>query len=308
MATIVTRTGKGSALTFAEGDANFTNLNTDKVELTDISVTTGASADTSALAYNNSTGVFTFTPVETSDLAALDDFSVTTGSPTGGGALAYNNTTGVFTFQAADISALDFAALDDFSVTTGAASGAGALSYNNTTGVFTFNPVDTSLVLTEVEEDTAPVLGGSLDVNDNSITTTVTNGDITITANGDGEVVLGPLTSVGKIISFSEEIETLAAVSGTLSIDAADGPIKYVVPSGAMTINGLASPIDGQTATLLVDNATNSSNFGITLGSGLLTPAGDGVTVTDSGYDLVTITCVDATNGLYIVTAINDFQ
>jgi hypothetical protein len=32
MATIVTRTGKGSALTFAEGDANFTNLNNDKLE------------------------------------------------------------------------------------------------------------------------------------------------------------------------------------------------------------------------------------------------------------------------------------
>lgn len=32
MATIVTRAGKGSALTFEEGDANFTNLNTDKIE------------------------------------------------------------------------------------------------------------------------------------------------------------------------------------------------------------------------------------------------------------------------------------
>jgi len=32
MATIVTRAGKGSALTFVEGDANFTNLNTDKLE------------------------------------------------------------------------------------------------------------------------------------------------------------------------------------------------------------------------------------------------------------------------------------
>lgn len=32
MSTIVTRTGKGSALTFAEGDANFTNLNNDKLE------------------------------------------------------------------------------------------------------------------------------------------------------------------------------------------------------------------------------------------------------------------------------------
>jgi len=32
MSTIVTRTGKGSALTFTEGDANFTNLNADKLE------------------------------------------------------------------------------------------------------------------------------------------------------------------------------------------------------------------------------------------------------------------------------------
>ena len=32
MATIVTRASKGSALTFAEGDANFTNLNDDKLE------------------------------------------------------------------------------------------------------------------------------------------------------------------------------------------------------------------------------------------------------------------------------------
>lgn len=45
MATIVTRTGKGSALTFAEGDANFTNLNTDKLEniVEDISPTLGGS-------------------------------------------------------------------------------------------------------------------------------------------------------------------------------------------------------------------------------------------------------------------------
>ncbi len=270
MATIVTRSGKGSALTFVEADANFTNLNTDKLELTDLSVTTATPAETSALTYNNTTGVLTFTPVYIGDLAALDDLSVSTAAP----------------------------------------SGAGSLTYNNSTGTFTFSPADTSLLpfIETIDEDTTPQLGGNLDVNNNSITTTVTDGDITITANGAGEVVLGPITDVGKISAFSEDIETLVGVSGTLNIDAADGPIKYVVPSGAMTINGLASPIEGQTTTLLIDNATNSSNHGITLGVGLLTPAGDGVTVTDSGYDLVTITCVDSTNGLYIVTSINDFQ
>ena len=62
MATIVTRTGKGSALTFAEGDANFTNLNDDKIELTDLSVTQNSASGTGTLTYNNTTGTFSYTP------------------------------------------------------------------------------------------------------------------------------------------------------------------------------------------------------------------------------------------------------
>lgn len=45
MTTIVTRSGKGSALTHAEGDANFTNLNTDKVEPDDVRTFTNKSID-----------------------------------------------------------------------------------------------------------------------------------------------------------------------------------------------------------------------------------------------------------------------
>lgn len=40
MSTIVTRTGKGSALTWAEADANFDNLNNDKMELAEIHAAT----------------------------------------------------------------------------------------------------------------------------------------------------------------------------------------------------------------------------------------------------------------------------
>ena len=40
MSVIVTRAGKGSALSFTEGDANFTNLNTDKWEDSNIAATT----------------------------------------------------------------------------------------------------------------------------------------------------------------------------------------------------------------------------------------------------------------------------
>ena len=44
MTTIVTRSGKGSPLTNTEVDANFTNLNTDKVE-TSGAIDTNASAE-----------------------------------------------------------------------------------------------------------------------------------------------------------------------------------------------------------------------------------------------------------------------
>ena len=65
MATIVTRSGKGSALTFAEGDANFTNLNNDKLEninsesigdLSDVDLT--GNANNYILVYNSTSGNF----------------------------------------------------------------------------------------------------------------------------------------------------------------------------------------------------------------------------------------------------------
>jgi hypothetical protein len=63
MATVYTRASKGSALTWAEGDANITNLNNDKIELTDLSVSAeGSASGDGSISYNNTTGVFTYTP------------------------------------------------------------------------------------------------------------------------------------------------------------------------------------------------------------------------------------------------------
>lgn len=62
MSTIVTRAGKGSPLTNTEVDSNFTNLNTDKIELTDLSVTTATASGSGSLAYSDVSGEFTFTP------------------------------------------------------------------------------------------------------------------------------------------------------------------------------------------------------------------------------------------------------
>ena len=73
MATITTRAGKGSPLTNTEVDDNFTNLNDDKLEDTDLSVTTASASGGGALAYTS--GVFTFAPANlasyVTDLAGL---------------------------------------------------------------------------------------------------------------------------------------------------------------------------------------------------------------------------------------------
>ena len=58
-------TNKGAPLTNAEVDTNFIELQQDKIELTDLSVTTTA-AGTAALSYNNISGVFSYTPPDLS--------------------------------------------------------------------------------------------------------------------------------------------------------------------------------------------------------------------------------------------------
>ena len=59
MSTIVTRSGKGSPLTHVEVDANFTNLNTDKVEKTSAAITGGTINGTTVGSTTPAAGTFT---------------------------------------------------------------------------------------------------------------------------------------------------------------------------------------------------------------------------------------------------------
>jgi len=239
MATIVTRSGKGSPLSIAEGDANFTNLNDDKIELTDISVTTATADETSALTYDNTTGALTFTPVDVSDLAALDDFAV-------------NNI---------------------------AASGGGSLSYNNTTGVFTFAPADTSAVMTAVEDDSSPSLGGPLDVNGYNITSN-NNGNIQLSPNGTGKISLSSQTEVNgnlviqgtsHISSETDNDLTLQALgTGNLALIGTEIDINQPIvnfPNGVAQIFASTS-VDLVSDTILVGSSSSSTEALITTAAG----------------------------------------
>ena len=116
------------------------------IQYTDLSVTT-ASAGTASLSYNNTNGVFTYTPPDLTSYLTditgenLEDLSnVTLTSPTSGQVLQYNGTAWVNAANSGGI------ALTDLSVTTNAA-GTAALSYDNTTGVFSYTPPDLSSYL-----------------------------------------------------------------------------------------------------------------------------------------------------------------
>lgn len=116
------------------------------IQYTDLSVTT-ASAGTASLSYNNTNGVFTYTPPDLTSYLTditgenLGDLSnVTLTSPTNGQVLQYNGTAWVNAANSGGI------ALTDLSVTTNSA-GTAALSYDNTTGVFSYTPPDLSSYL-----------------------------------------------------------------------------------------------------------------------------------------------------------------
>lgn len=71
MATLTTRAGKGSPLTHAEVDANFTNLNTDKLETSAVSTFGGTLIDDADAAAARSTlGLGTAATTASTDYAA----------------------------------------------------------------------------------------------------------------------------------------------------------------------------------------------------------------------------------------------
>ena len=346
MSTIVTRTGKGSALSFAEMDANFNNLNTDKLEnitgqsignLSDV-VITGTPADNEVVAYDTSTSKFINQTAAEAGLAALTSFSVgAEASASGDGAIAYNNGTGEFTY------------------TPPTAAGIGALA--------------------NVVEDSSPQLGGNLDIQANSITTSTSDGDITLTANGAGVVNVssaGGMTisdtgasgfgviagASGKGIALATNDFAQAATDpqvvltngGGATLTAGSGSALALTGStismtGAATLSNLktftetvhtSSTTTGtyapsiangtihnvpMTGSMTINAFTSPADgqtitlffngtggtFTLTLGSDIKTPAGT-LALTSGGLDIVTITCIDATTPIYVATAINNFQ
>jgi hypothetical protein len=110
-----------------------------------------ADANETTLTVTDPTADNTITlPNASGTVALLSSLSVgAEGTASGDGAIAYNNTTGVFTYTPPTPAGIGATTLTSFSVgAEGTASGDGAIAYNNTTGVFTYTPPDLSTFLT----------------------------------------------------------------------------------------------------------------------------------------------------------------
>jgi hypothetical protein len=111
--------------------------------------------------------------------------------------------------------------------------------------------------LDAVEDDTAPVLGGNLDVGGNSIVS-VSNGNIVLAPNGTGMTMLNN-------IEYHEKIHSLGTTSGTITPNVANGNVQTITLNGNLTLNAFTSPIAGQSLTLIVNTGGTSRTLTSTM-------------------------------------------
>jgi hypothetical protein len=301
--------GSGMSITTDAGTDTVTIASTvtSGIALTALSVTVNSASGGGNLAYNNTTGVFSFTPPDfPSNLTDLSD--VTISSPSNGQVLKYNSSTGKWV-NAADLTGDGGTgiSLGDLSVTTAAAAGSGALSYSNSTGIFTFTPSTASGVVnsgtasrlafysstgTSVSE-TASTLSwnnstGTLTVSNLSTTGTFTADEFTTTGVGaptitsGSDITLDAASGAGEVIvtgdlSVSGDLTVSGAITGAVTSVGGTGTVNgltltgTVTSTGNLTLGGTLSGVNLASAVTgilpVANGGTGTSTPGLTAGT-----------------------------------------
>lgn len=271
MSTIVTRSGKGSPLTNTEVDANFTNLNTDKIQsgdtvaaltITTASVSGDLTVDTSTLkvdSSNNRVGILDATPSVSLDAgSATDAMHVPSGTtaqrPTGAaGLFRYNSTSGEF---------------EGYTSSWGSIGGGTAnVTVNTFTGngntAFTLSSTPASINNTSVYIDGVHQAKSTYGVSGTTITFT--------TAPPTGSSIQVEVSAISVIGVPSDGTVTYAKMQDVSATDrvlgrdsAGSGVVEEIAPAALRTMLNVA---DGATKNLVLDTSVKTGNFTASAGN-----------------------------------------